>query len=165
MEKLPPLEPIPSPAHSVWREVRSKFLPGVIFVVILGIVAKLWIEHVAAPSVLGEVEAITANVISTQPGTVQEMSVQRFDRITAGDPVVKVLIMDPNIARADLAVILADLKVLQVRMSQAQAGNEFNFLQLRLALMTAQVELAIAKVRLQQAESEFDRVNQLYKEQ
>lgn len=164
MENLPPLEPIPSPRHNVWREIRVKILPLIAFIGIMGIVVVLWVQYVSAPSVQAEAEALRANVISTQPGTVLEVKVKRFDLVKAGDTVARLTVLDSDQAKADLAVVLADLKVLQARMSQDQTRNDLNYVQLRLSLVTAQVDLAMAKVRLQQSESEFQRVSQLYEQ-
>lgn len=164
MENLPPLEPIPSPPHSVWREVRVKALPSIAFLGIAAIVVALWVHYVSAPSVQAEAEALRANVISTQPGTVLDVKVKRFDLVKAGDTVARLTVLDSDQSKADLAVILADLKVLQARMAQDQTRNDLNYVQLRLSLVTAQMELAIAKASLQYNESEYLRIGKLFED-
>jgi multidrug resistance efflux pump len=65
---------------------------------------------------------------------------------------------------AALAVISADLQVTRARMMQDQQRNDLNYQQTRMDLLGQRIELATAKIRLQQAESEFERVTILFRD-
>lgn len=156
---------IPSPAWLKWREFRIQFLPVIIFLIALTAVFSLWKHEVAAPHLVGEVEMLTGQVISPADGLVQELLVERFDRVTAGQPVAILRRADPEAMRASLAAIAADLQVTQARMAQDEQRIRQNNEQLRLDWMRERVALATAKVELQFAENELARVKVLYDNQ
>ena len=79
MEKL---SPIPMAAGHRWREFRIKYIPVLTFCIALVAVVFIWKDHVAAPSFVGEVETVRADVISTVPGLLIELNVDRFDKVT-----------------------------------------------------------------------------------
>jgi hypothetical protein len=67
MDKLPP---IPTPAAQRWREFRIQVLPIFMFAGVALSVAFLWNSFVAPTGLVGQVEAVTSDVISLQDGTV-----------------------------------------------------------------------------------------------
>src|SRR5512146_1686966 len=103
--------PIPIPFRQRWRSARVRLLPAVVFAVIIICLAVLWRDYAAAPSLVGQAESIQANVSSYRPGMLAQLSVNRFDRVRAGDSVGQVLVTDPKILQASLAVIQADIEM------------------------------------------------------
>jgi multidrug resistance efflux pump len=97
-------------------------------------------------------------------GLLTDLKVDQFDRVTKGQTLAKVSTMSPENMEAALAVISADLQVTRARMMQDQQRNDLNYQQTRMDLLGQRIELATAKIRLQQAESEFERVTILFKE-
>jgi len=120
-------------------------------------------EH-GASNIVGEVQSTSANVASTVAGLLTELRVDQYDRVTAGQAVAKVMTNSPENMEAALAVIRADLQITRARMVQDQQRNDLNYQQARMDLLSQRIELATAKIRLQQAESEFERVTILFKE-
>lgn len=161
MEKLPPI-PI-TPGYR-WREFRIKYIPILMFCTALVAVVFIWREQVAAPSYVGEVEAVRAHVISTLPGLLVELSVDRFDTVTKGQIIGKVFPADPELLKSSLAAIEIELRMLQNRVALDEERNDLNNEQVRLDWLGFRVELATAKVYLQFAESEFRRQATLHKE-
>lgn len=158
------LSPIPVRREHRWREFRIKRIPAVIFSVAFVAVIFIWKEHVAAPSFVGEVETVRANVISTLPGLLVEMNVDRFEKVSKGQTIGKVFPADPELLKASLAAIEIELKTLQTRVDLDQERNQVNYEQIHLSWLSQRVELATAKVNLEFAESEFRRQATLHQE-
>ena len=108
MEKLPP---IPTPVSAQWREFRYQYLPLITFVGIVAVVVVMWRDYVLPPTVIAQVEPITANVISSQPGLLTSLSVERFQHVTNGQEIAQVQIMETNVLAASLSVIEGNLAV------------------------------------------------------
>jgi len=101
---------------------------------------------------------------SHMPGTVAMLNVVRFQKVRAGDVLGQVLVADPKMVAASLAVIRAELDNLKANLSPLiqQQRNAVNFAQLRLAWMRERADLASARVNLQLAEVEFHRAAELF---
>ena len=106
MDTLPP---IPTPPAQRWREFRIQMLPIVTFIGVMIGVVLLWQQYVLPTNIIGEVESIRANVISTVPGTLKELKVTRFDRVTNGQIIAVISTMDPELFQTSLHAIEADL--------------------------------------------------------
>lgn len=159
------LRPIPIPLAQRLRHARMSVLPTVVFGTVLVTLAVLWRDHVAAPSMVGQVEAVVGNVSSHLPGVLAGLNVQRFQSVRAGDPLGHVIIADPKLLEASLAVIRSELEMLRATQDPiaAQQRNAVNYAQLRIDWMRQRVELANARVGLQLAEAEFRRTEELFK--
>jgi multidrug resistance efflux pump len=86
--------------------------------------------------------------------------------VKAGDPVGRVLVTDPKILAASLAVIQADIEMLRVNMKPilSQQGTAMNYDHLRLVYMKERTQFASMQANLQLAEGEFRRMAELYKD-
>jgi multidrug resistance efflux pump len=155
---------IPIPFAERLRHARLNVLPTVVFVGALVVLGVLWRDHVAAPSMVGQVEAVVANVSSYQPGILAGLNVQRFQSVRAGDALGHVIIADPKLLETSLAVIRSDLDLLRASQDPiaAQQRNAVNYAQLRIDWMRQRVELAVSKVNLQFAEAGLQRTNELF---
>src|SRR5215510_707629 len=111
MESLPK---IPSPPAHRWREFRIRVMPVVVFFVVL------WKNHLSAPTVMGEVEVVKADIKSEKVGTLANLSVTRFQLVTNGQILAKLITADDEALTASLDVIEADLKLMRARMNQDQ---------------------------------------------
>ena len=159
-----PLPVIPTPPAQRWREFRLRGIPVIVFLTGLAGVALLWNKNLMPSNIVGEVQGTSANVASTVAGLLTELRVDQYDRVTAGQPVAKVMTTSPENMEAALAVIRNDLNVTRARMMQDQQRNNLSYQQARMDLLSQRIELATAKIRLQQAESEFERVTILFRE-
>lgn len=158
--------PIPTPLRERFRDVRLRVLPLVLFVLAIIILAALWKDYAAAPSMVGQAESIQANVSCYKPGMLAELTVNRFGRVKAGDAVGQVLVTDPKVLQASLAVIQADIEMLRATMQPitTQQRTAMDYSQLRLDWMRQRAQLASTKVNLQFAEADFRRTEQLFKD-
>jgi multidrug resistance efflux pump len=158
------LDPIPSsPGHRL-RQVRERILPFAGFVVVLVVVAALWRYYVAAPAIVGEVESDRVDVISTVPGMLSELGVDRFSRVTKGQVVGRVSALDPQQMKASLAAVEMDLKVLKARMDLDRTRNVQSLAGLRNDLEVERLSLAAGEIQLVQANSEYERTKKLVDE-
>jgi multidrug resistance efflux pump len=95
-----------------------------------------------------------------------QLDVTRFQKVRAGDPVGQVLVTDPKILAASLAVIQADIEMLRVNMKPvlSQQGIAMNYDHLRLVYMKERAQLANLQANLQVAEGEYRRMEELHKD-
>ena len=161
MESLPK---IPSPPAHRWREFRIRVMPVVVFFAALNTVVVLWKNHLSAPTVMGEVEVVKADIKSEKVGTLANLSVKRFQIVTNGQVLAKLITADDEALTASLDVIEADLKLMRARMNQDKVRNELNYELLRMEPLKEEVLLATTKVKLREAESEYQRVLKLYQD-
>ena len=174
-ETLPPLKaeeperlkPIPVPLAQRWRDARLRVLPILVFGGAVFAVALLWKEHVAPPSMVGQAEPVIANVSCQKPGILAELSVARFQKVKAGESIGRVMITDPNILASSIAVIRSEIESLRVSLKPiaSEQKRAISYDKLELDWMRERADLAATQVRLQQAQSEFRRMEALYKDQ
>ena len=155
------LTPIPTPPAQRWREFRIQTLPIVTFLVVMVCVGMLWKQYVLPTNIIGEVEAVRANLISTVPGTLKELKVSRFDRVTNGQVIAVISTMDTETFQASLRSIEADLKLMRARMQLDMERNAATYEGMRLDLLQERVDLAIERVNNKYYESEVIRQRQL----
>ncbi len=161
MESLPP---IPTPPAQRWREFRIQILPLVIFVITLVAIAFMWRNFVQPSGVVGQVEAIQANVISLGDGLITELMVERFQLVTNGQLLGSVQIADPEMLKAALGSVQVDLKLLRAQMRLDEMRADQNEQQLRLGILSEQVALELAKVNSSVASNKLQRTAYLVKE-
>ena len=144
------LTPIPTPPSQLWRQLRLQYVPVVVFVI--GIVAAvfIWTRWVAPPTLIGEAEAVRTEVRSIQAGLLVGMTVDLLDAVTAGQPIARVVVNDPRVLEASIAVIRAEIEVLRT-------SSNLTIEQLRLDYMSKRVELVALQGQLQQAEATLAR--------
>ena len=156
-----PLPRIPTPPAQRWRQFRSQSMPGFVFAVICLAVALLWRQVVIPASVVGEVEAVTSIVTSVQAGSLASLAVDRFTEVTKGQELGQVVIARPEVMKATLAAIQADLESAGVRIESSEWNRVQTFEEMQLALLDAKVLIAIAQPGLVEAELQFKRDQEL----
>jgi multidrug resistance efflux pump len=159
MDKLPP---IPTPPSQRWREFRIQVLPLIIFTGILLGVVVLWRNFVAPTGIVGEVEAIKADVISIQDGTVARLSIDRFEMVEAGQELGEISTSSEDFVKASVAAIEADLRVMDTRIALDERRNQQSTLGLKMDTLRERVQLVGDKAALVQASNSFRRAEQEY---
>lgn len=157
---------IPTPWPERWRDLRLRYIPMLLFIAIVFTLALLWKDYASAPKLVGQAEVVPANVSCYKPGMLTQLTVDRFQKVKAGDAIGQVLVTDPKILSASLAVILAE--IVELRASQQPVANEQRLamenLEVRLHWMAQRAQLGIAQADLQVAEADFRRTEQLFKD-
>jgi len=152
-ERLPP---IPTPGAQLWRQLRLQYLPVVAFV--LGVVGAvlLWTQWVAPPTLVGEAESIRTELRSAQSGLLVDLTIDVLQPVKAGQTLGRVIVSNPKVLEASLAVIRAEIEVLRTT-------TDMNFERLRLDWMSKRVELVALRSQLQQAEGTLGRIASLHR--
>lgn len=158
---MDPLPPIPTPPAQRWREFRIQALPILTFIIVLFCVTLLWSHYVLPTNIVAEVEAIHANVLSSVPGTIKEVKVTRFQRVKAGDEIVRISIMDAGVLQSSLRSIEANLKLTQARLQIDVERNTQSYETLRMEYLKEMVELQWERVNAYYYEQEVERQEKL----
>ncbi|MDO8545220.1 MAG: HlyD family efflux transporter periplasmic adaptor subunit [Opitutaceae bacterium] len=158
------LPPIPVPPAQLLRQLRLQYLPLVVFIVGVVAVFVIWTRWVAPPTFVAEAEAIRVEVRSTLAGTMSGMNVALLQPVKAGQTLGHVVITDPKVIEASLAVIRAEIDVIRTTMEPivGQQRARLDFERLQLDWMSKRVELAALQVQLQLAESNLTRTASLF---
>jgi multidrug resistance efflux pump len=126
----------------------------------------LWKNYASAPTLVGQAEVVPANISCYKPGMLAQLTVNRFDKVKAGDAVGQVLVTDPKILASSLAVIQAEIQ--QIRVSQTPVAAEqrlaMEYSEVRLHWMAQRAELGAAKADLIVAQADFRRTEELFKD-
>jgi multidrug resistance efflux pump len=155
------LTPIPIPRKERWREFRVAYLPRLVFLVLVGSICWMWMNYLSPSSIIGEVETVHANVISTVTGLVQDLDVDLLQPVTNGQVLAVVSGLDPDQLNAEIAAAESDLRLMKARMDLDKTRNLDSYSQLRIKLLTEQSDLDVARIRFQQAQQEFERAQKL----
>ncbi len=159
MESLPP---IPTPPAERWREFRIQVMPMMTFVVVLIAVVVMWRQYVVPTNIIGEVEAVRANVISSADGTLKELKVKRFQRVAAGEEIAVISTMDPATLQASFSQVEAEMKVMRARMELDIKRNDQSYELARLEAHKERVELNLLRVQAFFKRKEADRQYNLW---
>jgi len=161
-----PLPVIPTPSAHRWREFRIRALPFLVFVGVLVLLAMMWRRYVTPPSLVGQVEPITAYVTSPRPGTVAQLNLTRMQQVRAGDAVGQIITTDPKILASSLAVIQSEIQLLRVNLQPVMEQQRYaiNYDRIRLDWLAQRVDLATARVKLQLAENDLRRTAELFRD-
>jgi multidrug resistance efflux pump len=155
------LPPVPIPRRQLWREFRVVFLPPLTFLALLGIIGWMWSRYVQPGAIIGEVEMVRANIIGTADGTVLELRVDYLEAVTNGQVLGVVACLDHGQIEAELAAAETDLRLMKARMDLDKVRNLNSYSQLRVALVEEEYALDVARIRLEQAQQEYERARTL----
>ena len=161
-----PLPLIPTPPAQRWREFRFRIVPILVFLGALLVLTMMWRQYVAPPTLVGQVESMTAYVSSPKAGTLAQLNLTRMQRVKAGDPVAQVITTDPKVLTSSLAVIQAEIQLLRVNLQPVidQQRYAINYDRIRLDWLSQRVDLATGRVKLQLAENDLRRASELFKD-
>lgn len=156
------LRPVPIPLKQRWDDFRMAQAPVLTFLVLALTIGWMWSRYVSPSSIIGEVEPIRANIISVVDGTLQELKVDILQPVTNGQELAVLVARDVDVFGAELIGAEADLRVMERRMDVDKTRNLGAYAQLRSTLIEEQMELNQARVRLEEAEAEYERVKRLF---
>jgi HlyD family secretion protein len=163
---MPASTPIPIPWSQRWHDVRVRYVPAVMFIGVVAVLALLWKHYVAAPTLVGQAEVVPANVSCYKPGMLAQLSVNRFQKVRAGDVIGQVLVTDPKILASSLAVIQAEIESLRASLTpvanQQRLAMEYG--EMHLHWMSQRAELGKDRADLLVAQADFHRTEELFKD-
>lgn len=140
-----------------------RFVPPIIFIVaLLGVVLAWRFGAAGIGGVPAVGEGFRSQVSTPQAGVLQQVFVQPYQMVQAGDPIAVVQPIDPG-AKIDLMRTELDMARLRLMPTLAEE-NAVSYERLRVELLRTKSELAAAQVHLLRAESEVKRSEPLFKE-
>lgn len=150
---------IPTSPAQRWRQTRRQVLPLAMFLGGITAIAFIWRGWVAPPSFVAEAENVIAEVRAPQAGWLAEVRVDALQRVATDEVLGHVVIADPKIVEASLAVIRAEVAFMLTTAEPAkdQQRVALDRERLQLAWMQQRVELASLRVRAQRAEADLAR--------
>ncbi len=156
--------PIPIPFRLRWREFRYRWLPLIVFLLVLLIAADLWQNHVNPPGLIGRAHVRRAEVTVPTDGKLLTLTVKPFEPVARGQVLATVR---PKGSRTQLDALRLRLDLIRMQLDPDSQRNrtEINYQRLRLEWYEQRVTLAAAQVDLQRAENELARDTRLYQEQ
>lgn len=159
-----PLRPIPTPPAQWWRQIRLQYIPVVVFVLGVAAATFIWMHWVAPPTMVGEAEAIRADIRSVHVGVLRGEKVTLLQTVKAGQTLGHVFTTEPAVAEASVAVLRAELDAMKFTMNpvMGQQRAALDYERLLLDMMKARVDLAALQAQLFQAQSTFDRTHTLF---
>lgn len=157
------LEPIPSPPGHLLREFCHRALPVVAFVAAGIGAASLWNERFTGTLLHGEVEPISADITTLEGGTIVDVHVQRWQPVTNGQIIATIQVVDPTAVGRSIDVLRTELHILRSRMALDAVRNAQDLEGLRVRWLEARVQLATARVNLGNAERELERNRGLHR--
>jgi multidrug resistance efflux pump len=146
---MPTYEPIPTPPSQRWREFRMRALPFMVFVCSLVGAIFMWRSTINAPTLVGEVEGRQAWVTSREVGVVTNLLVERFDRVTNGQPVALVVSMDPRTQSSNAQDLRSRISLSQLEINSIIDRERIAFDYQNLSMDTLRFRAQLAAVRAQ----------------
>jgi multidrug resistance efflux pump len=156
---------IPRPWRHKWTDFRLRGIPPLVLASTLVAIVLLWNHNWMPATFIGEVHAPAATVASPQVGLLAELHVTPFAPVRRGQPVAVIQVVTPEALQASATAIQSELEIMRARMILDQNRNLQNHDRLRLDWLSQRVDLAVARASLGFAENEFQRVDQLFREQ
>lgn len=163
---IAPLPRIPTPSRHRWRRFCAEALPALIFAAGAVGVILLWRPAGAAPTLVAEVERVLSEVKAVRAGVVTDVRVKLLQSVAAGDALALLHTNPPEVLAASLAVIRADIELLRANLQPELGPRRVSLQAARLQLdwMKERVALASLGAQLEQAESEFRRLDPLHRQ-
>lgn len=158
-----PLPPIPSPPSHHWRQIRVRVLPPIAFLAVLGVTVWLWALNQATPLVFGTAEGPVADVASPQAGRLVELKVEPYQEVRAGEIIATVDPVNPEVLSNTLAVIRAEMEAIRADAGY-DAGDRVRYAQYQMDWLLQRADLVELRAQHRFAESEFQRLSKLVKE-
>jgi multidrug resistance efflux pump len=156
------LKPIPTPAAQRWREFRIQALPILTFIGIIACIGLLWQRYVFPSNIIAQVEMETASVITTLPGRIEDIKVQRFQHVKEGQILAIVNVTDTNMLQASLRAVEADLFVMRQRIEEGYLRAGQTYERERLTYLEQLAQLQVDRVNAKLAEAEYQMEADLY---
>ncbi|MCC5926473.1 MAG: hypothetical protein JJU41_07915 [Bacteroidetes bacterium] len=159
----PVYQPIKTPVSRRIENFRLRYLPVIVFILVLLVVISLWNIRVYNPTFIGKVEGDIAQITAPEAGVVQRLYADPFDAVLKGDTLATIQIADTVYVQSRIAVIQSQIALLSAGQDPIAnwQRNRINYAGLRLDIMQERVALATLQVRQVQTERNVDRLKAL----
>jgi len=145
------LPPIPTPPEQHWREFRIRLLPAFVFALVLASLFLTWSNFVQPVSIVGQVETNSVAIITTVPGLLTDLALNRFDEVTNGQILGQIEVFEPEQIKAEIAALISADNLAKAKSELMEWGKQDNAIATRQALFNEKMLLRVAMVDYQQA--------------
>lgn len=163
------MKPIPTPKPQRWRQTRMSVLPAIVMMGALMALAILWPDRMGVISGGESRAGQVVPVSSYKAGVLASVTVTRFQKVRQGDPLGYVMAADPKALETTVAAVRAEIAELRQNVETTdvppQQDPVIEEVRARLNWLWQRAELATARVSLQLAETELQRLDELSPEQ
>lgn len=159
------MDPIQVPFKQRWRDIRTRFVPVIVFGVVLIAVLVLWGEKTQQSSFVGKVVADTAYVSAPLSGLVTGFTLREFDKVEMGDVIATVMVADSALLKAQMNVFRTQIDLLRATqdpLSDVQR-NLIDRISLELDVLNERLEFESLSLRKMQMERMNERVQELHR--
>jgi multidrug resistance efflux pump len=101
------------------------------------------------------VEPVFAQVITTVPGTIESIAVERFQPVKKGDPIAILSVAETNFVSAEMQAVLSEVQVMRARLDMDRLRASQVYERERLAILEQRVQLETDRVNLKLEEAKF----------
>jgi multidrug resistance efflux pump len=159
------LTPIPSAPGARWRRWRAPLCQLLVFLVTCVLISLTWRQMQRPGSFPGQVEVVETLVSSGDAGFITNLWVHPLQEIKAGDLVAEVITTDPRTVNNRLEAMRDRMRLTALEMDPMlrRERSALAFEQLSLDANQVKTEMEIARVKLIQAMSQFDRDEKSFK--
>lgn len=152
-----PLPPVPSPPEHLWRQFRVNVIPALTFIGVLVVTVWLWGKNLANPLVMGQAESVISEVVSPQPGRIEQLNVNLFQPVRKGDVIAIIDATEPLVLSNTISVIRAEMELIRAE-AGLDYGDKVRLADFRLSWMIRRAELAAAQAQLTYARQSLDNI-------
>jgi multidrug resistance efflux pump len=157
---------IPTPPRRRLQFFRHRFVPVLVFFLLLAGAVVLWRQNLRPATFVAQVEIVQADVTCTDAGLLTNLWVAPLQEIKRGDLVAEVHTTDPRTVNNRLDVMRDRMRLIELELTPVmnRQRSAIDYEQLSIAGARVRAELAIAKVNLIQASNELRRVTELFQQ-
>jgi len=158
-----PLPRIPTPPGTAFREFRIAVLPVLTFAAVLGLTVATWKNYVGPSQLVGEVASERALVLPNESGTVLELMVGLYQRVTNGQVVATLSPGGARVQALQLAASRARESFLRdaIGNSLREERNRFSEMQITLNWLDQYAELRALRAQRDYFQAELKRQEEL----
>jgi multidrug resistance efflux pump len=153
---------IPRPANLRLRDALSRLGPPLAAIAVGIAIVVLWRQEVFPLNFVGEAQSPFTTIAAPVSGRLMlENGVDLFQSVSSNQVVARVELKSEEGLARGLAAIRTDLEIMRIRLLHDQQRNDLSYLRTRQDLLTQRLELTGARIRLRQAEREYERMKSL----
>ena len=163
---MDPLPPIPSPFRARWLRPRWRLVHAGGFLALCAGITLEWQRLQQPITFVGQVETIQTIVSSRDAGYITNLWVLPLQEIQAGDLVAEIVTTDPRTVNNRLEAMRDRMRLAALEMEPilSRERSAVAYEELSVNCDRVRAELAIARVRLQQADSQLKRDQELFEQ-
>jgi multidrug resistance efflux pump len=163
---MEPLTPIPTPFSFHWRRWRRWLAHGAVFLALCAGIAIAWRGLHQSLTFVGQVETIQTVVSSRDAGFITNLWVVPLQEINIGDLVAEVVTTDPRTVNNRLEVMRDRMRLMALEMEPvlSRQRTALAYEQLSVDCDRVKAEMEVARVKLEQARSQWQRDESLLRQ-